>query len=268
MNRIDKVFAELKERGEAALIPYLTAGFPNLEATLPLLRALVRGGADVIELGVPFSDPVADGPTIQRSSSEALAAGTTFPKILEIVKQFRAESETPIVLFGAYNPFFHYGMEKAARDAATVGVDAFLIPDLPADEGTEAEPAIREAGLYLIYLIAPTTPPDRVKFICSRGSGFLYYISVKGVTGARTSVSLELEKPLAQVHAATKLPVAVGFGIGTPEQAAQVGRLAEGVVVGSALVDLVGKNRDAADRDQKVEEYIRSMKAPLKPLTV
>jgi tryptophan synthase alpha chain len=177
-----------------------------------------------------------------------------------MVREFRKESQTPIVLFGAYNPFFHYGLERFAKDAAAAGADGILIPDLPADEGSEAEPAVRAAGLELIYLIAPTTPLERKRMICSRAGGFIYYISLKGVTGARASLQHDLEKPLAEIRECTKLPVAVGFGISTPAQAAVVAKSADAVVVGSALIDLISKNRNSPGLNGVVEAYMRSMK--------
>lgn len=260
MNRLNTTFERIRACGERALIPYLTAGFPDQKATPGLLTALVAGGADIIELGVPFSDPIADGPTIQKASAAALAAGMSVPGVLQIVREFRKESQTPIVLFGAYNPFFHYGLERFAADAASAGADAVLIPDLPVDEGTEAEPALHSAGLELIYLIAPTTPLERKRMICSRAAGFIYYISVKGVTGARAALQHDLEIPLAEIRACTKLPVAVGFGISTPAQAAAVAKSADGVVVGSALIDLISSNRNSPDLNGVVEAYMRSMK--------
>lgn len=264
MSRISGVFEQLKARGERALVPYLTAGFPHPDRTVDLLGALVRGGADIIEIGVPFSDPIADGPTIQASCGEALAAGTTLKGILEMVRRFRqTDTRTPIVLFGALNPFLNHGPEAVARDAAGAGADAFLIPDMPPDEGAEMETAAKAVGMDIVYLVAPTTPPERKREICARSSGFVYYISVKGVTGAREAVHFALEQPLAEIRAVTDLPVAVGFGISSPAQAAEVGALADAVVVGSALVSLVGKNRNAADLLNQVEAYMRSMKAPL-----
>lgn len=263
MTRIEKRFAELRSRGGRALIPYLTAGFPKPEATLQLLQALERGGCDIIELGVPFSDPIADGPTIQRASAEALEQGTTLKAILEMVREFRRNSELPLLLFGAYNPFFHYGVEKLATDAAAAGVDALLIPDVPADEGNEIQPILNRAGLDLIYLAAPTTPAQRKQFIASRASGFIYYISLKGVTGARQSLQFQLTEPLKEFRAITTLPIAVGFGIATPEQAAEVAKVADGVVVGSALVDLISRQRHEPDLIKQVEEFARQLKAAL-----
>jgi tryptophan synthase alpha chain len=260
MSRITDAFTRERERGARALVPYLTAGYPCLENTLPLLNALVAGGADVIELGVPFSDPIADGPTIQRASAEALEHGITLHQILDLVREFRKQSQTPVVLFGAYNPFLHYGLEQFARDAAAAAVDGVLIPDLPADEGDEVEPVLRAQGIDLVYLVAPTTPKSRKSQICGRGSGFIYYISLKGVTGARTSMQYELEQPLEEIRACTNLPVAVGFGITTPEQATTVARHADGGVVGSARIVVIKKNSDAKDQTTKITELIRSLK--------
>ena len=259
-SRISRCFAELKSRGETALITYLTAGFPAPDHTAELLEALVRGGADIIELGVPFSDPIADGPTIQKASSEALDAGTTVPRILDMVREFRKCHDTPLVLFGAYNPFFHYGIEGFVSDAAEAGADGILIPDLPVEEGDEVVPLAKAAGLDVIFLVAPTTPFERKRAICSRSGGFIYYISVKGVTGRRASASFQLEKPIAELRQVTDLPVAVGFGISEPAQAAEVAKLADGVVVGSGIVDLVSRHRDDPALGTLVAEYCRSLK--------
>ncbi len=266
MSRLSEKFAELRARGERGLIPYLTAGYPRPENTVDLLRSLERGGADVIELGVPFSDPLADGPTIQAASSVALDQDVNLPMILKMVREFRdSGSETPIVLFGAYNPYFHYGLEKFAADAKEAGADGVLIADLPADESGEAAPILKAAGLDLICLIAPTSNQERKKFICERGSGFLYYISLKGVTGARQNLSFELGDSINEIRACTDLPVAVGFGISTPEQAAQVGEWADAVVVGSALIDLITRNAEgeASAMYSAAENYMRELKKAL-----
>jgi len=263
-SRIREIFDQVRARGERALIPYLTAGYPQPASTVELLRALERGGADIIELGVPFSDPIADGPTIQASCAQSLRQGTTLAAVLNMVREFRRESRTPIVLFGAYNPFLHYGLDRLTRDAAAAGADGLLIPDLPVEEGDEAAGFVHGAGLDLIFLVAPTTPLERKRLICSRSTGFVYYISLKGVTGARESLAFELEQPLAELRSVTDLPIAVGFGIATPAQAAEVGRLADGVIVGSALVKLVGQHADSPDLIPTVEQYIRTMKEPLR----
>ncbi len=257
---ISRCFADLKARGERALVTFLTAGFPTLDHTPALLDALVAGGADVIEVGVPFSDPVADGPTIQKAGAEALAAGTTMEGILDCVRAFRTRHATPIVLFGAYNPFFHYGIERFVRDAAAAGVNGLLIPDLPLEESEEVLPMARAAGLDLVFLVAPPTPLERKRLICEKSSGFVYYISVRGVTGARASAHFQLEKPLGELREVTDLPIAVGFGISQPEQAAEVAALADGVVVGSGIIDLISKHRDSPDLMEKVSAYCRSLK--------
>lgn len=263
-DRITDTFTALKSRGECALIPYLTAGFPSRERTVGLLQALERGGADIIELGIPFSDPIADGPTIQRSSSDALDAGASLAWALDVVREFRKSSEVPIVLFGAYNPFFHYGIERFAADASAAGADAVLIPDVPADESEEVRPALEKAGMHLICLVAPTTSRERKKYIAACSTGFIYYISLKGVTGARASMNIEVQQPLAELREYSDLPVVVGFGISTPENAAAVARFADGVVVGSALIDLIAKNRSAADLEKQVQDFMASMKKPLR----
>jgi len=266
MSRLSEKFATLRSRGERALIPYLTAGYPSPAHTVQLLQSLEEGGADVIELGVPFSDPLADGPTIQAASSVALDHGVTLPQILEMVREFRKTgSETPIVLFGAYNPYFHYGLERFANDAKEAGADAVLIADLPVEEADEAAPILKAAGLDLICLIAPTSNLERKRIICEHGSGFLYYISVKGVTGARQNLSFELEETISEIKSCTDLPVAVGFGISTAAQAKQVGEWADGVVVGSALIDLITRNSQGADNVlySAVAGYMRELKEAL-----
>lgn len=266
MSRLSEKFTELRSRGERGLVPYLIAGYPAPEHTVNLLKALERGGADVIELGVPFSDPLADGPTIQAASSVALDAGVSLPGILQMVKEFRASgSELPLVLFGAYNPFFHYGLEKFAEDARAAGVDGVLIADLPADSAQEVSPVLKSAGLDLICLIAPTSNLERKKMICSQGSGFLYFISVKGVTGARQDLEFELGDTLRELKSITDIPVAVGFGISTPAQARQVGGWADAVVVGSALINVLTNNKDkpADELYGAAESYMREMKNAL-----
>lgn len=266
MNRIDRRFSELRASGQKALIPYLTAGYPSAELTLPLLKALDAAGVDVIELGVPFSDPIADGPTIQRASATALARGIKVPAILEIVRRFRKDSETPIVLFGAYNPFLHYGVEKFVKDAAQAGADGLLIPDMPVEEAAEIKPSLEKAGLHLIELIAPTTPPDRQEKICAQGSGFIYFISVKGVTGARTTVRFDVSDSIEEIRKHTDLPVVVGFGIATPEQAADVARTADGSVVGSSLIDFIGKNENSPELPTLVRQFMAEFKQAMRAI--
>jgi len=236
MSRIQAKFAELKKSGEAALIPFITAGDPDLHTTLKILYALEKGGADCIELGIPFSDPTADGPTIQRSSQRALKNGISLPRILRLVQTFRRLSELPLILFGYFNPFFRYGLEDFCRQAAKAGVDGVLCVDLPPEESGELKRWTDAQGLDLIFLLSPTSGDDRLRQVARVGRGFIYYVSVTGVTGARRSFDNGLRAQVGRVRHATALPVAVGFGISTPKQAAWIGEFADGAVVGSALV--------------------------------
>lgn len=259
MSRIEEVIRHQLQLGHRALIPYLTAGFPHPNDTGDLLLALADHGADVIELGVPFSDPIADGPTIQKACTKALEAGTTTIKVLEMVRNFRKLRSTPIVLFGAYNPFLHYGLERFCQDASEAGVDGLLLPDLPADEGEEVRPIAHAHGLDLIFLVAPTTPPDRQKTISSKSSGFVYYISLKGVTGTRDEFPEDLAGPVQSLRKVSPVPVAVGFGVSNPKHAKIVGEVAEGVIVGSALIRII----EAAGPEQRAAEagaFIQSLK--------
>lgn len=266
MNRLSQKFINLRSNGERALIPYLTAGYPTPQHTVSIMHALRKGGADIIELGVPFSDPLADGPTIQAASSIALNHGVTLTSVIDMVRQFRADDpETPVILFGAYNPYFHYGFEKFATDAKAAGADGVLIADIPADNAAEVAPTLKKHDLHLICLIAPTSDINRKKMICQHGTGFLYYISVKGVTGARRDQTFELSETINEIRQFTDTPVAVGFGISTPAQAAQVGQYADGVIVGSALIDLITQNNSQPTQtlSQAVTDYMRSLKDAL-----
>lgn len=233
---ITRRIIQRREEGRAALIPYITAGYPDRATTPALLDALVEAGADVVELGIPFSDPLADGPTIQRSSFQALEGGMTVAGVLDLVRDFRLRHETPLVLFSYLNPILHYGTERFARDARDSGAQGVLVTDLPAGADPELEDAIRSTGLDLIRLLAPTTAAGRVRDVARGGGGFLYYISRTGVTGARQSLRDELAREVEAIRGAVTLPVAVGFGISTPEQAAAVAAVADGVVVGSAVI--------------------------------
>jgi len=236
MNAIARCFSERSAEGRSVLIPYVTAGFPSLDVTVPLLRGLADAGADVLELGVPFSDPLADGPTIQASSFRALEGGMTVPGVLQMLREFRKTHDTPVVLFTYLNPIVHYGIERFCADAREAGADGLLLTDLPVGADPEMENAVRDSGLDLIRLLAPTTEIERVASVANVGAGFLYYISRTGVTGAREELRAELAAEVQQLRDRVGLPVAVGFGISTPEQAAEVARIADGVVVGSALV--------------------------------
>jgi tryptophan synthase alpha chain len=235
-SRLSAAFQRRATRGQSALIPYVTAGFPELEATDAVLDALVGAGADVIELGIPFSDPLADGPTIQASSYRALQNGVSVAWVLDRLRAFRERHDTAVVLFTYLNPVVHYGVERFCRNARDAGADALLLTDLPAGADPELEGTVQASGLELIRLLAPTTPPERIPEVARGGSGFLYYISRTGVTGASSRLRGELGEEVRRIREATRLPVAVGFGISTPEQAAAVAGIADGVVVGSALV--------------------------------
>lgn len=232
-------FAEWRAAGRRALIPYLTAGYPRAEATPGLLDALVSAGADVIELGVPFSDPLADGPTIQRASQRALEGGMSVAGALHILERFRAAHPTPVVLFTYLNPVLRYGLERFVQDAEAAGADGLLLTDLPAGAAPEIEGVVLDSGLDLIRLIAPTTLPERAREIGACARGFVYYISRAGVTGARESVRAELAAEVQALRAIVTVPIAVGFGIAKPEHAALVAEVADGVVVGSALIEQI-----------------------------
>jgi tryptophan synthase alpha chain len=238
---IADAFEACRREGRAAVVIYTTAGHPRSEQGLEVLLALADAGTDVLELGVPFSDPLADGPTIQRSSFEAIARGVDLRWTLDLLARFRAERPTPVVVFTYLNPVLDYGVDRFLRDAVEAGADGVLLTDLPTGADPELEATFLASPLDLIRLVAPTTPPERVRAIAAQASGFLYYVSRTGVTGARDELSAGLEAEIRRVREASQLPVAVGFGISTPEQAARVARLAEGVVVGSAVVDRLAR---------------------------
>lgn len=242
LEHIAAVFSQKKTQGRAALMPYFTLGFPTSEESLAVVQAISAAGADLIELGVPFSDPLADGPTIQHSAQVALDNGITVKVCLEMVRRLRERGvHQPLMLMGYYNPILSYGPERFAADACQAGADGLIVPDLPLEEAHALEAACHAAGLALVYLVAPTTPDDRLEKIARRSSGFVYVVSLVGVTGARSQVNSSLPEFLARIRQKTDRAIAVGFGISTPEQAARVGKLADGVIVGSALIDTVGK---------------------------
>jgi len=235
------VFAACAREGRAALIPYTTAGFPSPEVGLDVLLALADAGADVIELGVPFSDPLADGPTIQHSSFEAIRHGVDLPWTLDLLRRFREQRSTPVVVFTYLNPVLGHGVEAFIRDATAAGANGVLLTDLPVGADPELERTFAESPLDLVRLIAPTTLPARVAEIAREARGFLYYVSRTGVTGAQSELAAGLAAEVAAVRAVTEVPVAVGFGSSTPDQARLVAGLADGVIVGSALVSALGK---------------------------
>lgn len=264
MSEIASVFAACRAERRAAFIPYVTAGDPDLNATGELLHALAAGGADIIELGVPFSDPIADGPVNQRAAMRALASGTTLSGILRLVARHRDRLGVPIVLFTYYNPIFSRGVEAFGEQAAASGVDGVLCVDLPPEEGeSELVPVLHRHGLDTIFLLAPTSTRERLRKIAAASSGFIYYVSRTGVTGQREELPRELLRETKRLRRRLPLPLAVGFGISTPEQVAAVASVADGVVVGSALVSVVERYGNQPGLAQFVEERARELSAPL-----
>jgi tryptophan synthase alpha chain len=261
MGRIGETFARLGRQGRTALMPYLTMGYPAPESALRLVPAIARAGADLIELGVPFSDPLADGATIQAASQRALAGGMSLALCLEQAAALRAAGESvPFVLMGYYNPILQMGLGRFARRAAEAGIDGAIVPDLPPEESDALRAALHESGIDLIFLLAPTTDAARVRGVAALASGFLYLVSLVGVTGARDRLPAELEGFVARVRAATDLPLAVGFGIGAPEQAARVARIADGAIVGSALIRAVGESERPV---QAAQRFVAALRAAL-----
>jgi tryptophan synthase alpha chain len=239
MTRIERAFKHLQKKGEKALVVYLTAGDPDLPATEALIPALAAAGADILEIGVPFSDPTADGPVIQAASLRAIRSGATLVNILEMIARIRRTCDIPIVLFGYYNPIFIFGCEAFAQSARAAGVDGVLVVDLPPEEAAELRRYTDRAGIAFIPLVAPTTSDARIRQISEKAKGFLYYISVTGVTGTARPIAEDIRRDVARIRSACHLPVAVGFGISTPEQAAEIAPYADGIVVGSAVVKLI-----------------------------
>jgi tryptophan synthase alpha chain len=264
MTRIDAAFRRLRASGERGLVVYLTAGDPTPAASLRYLRAAADAGSDILEVGVPFSDPTADGPTIEAASRRALSAGMNVAGALELVRRFRRTHATPVVLFGYYNPFHRYGWTSLCRDARGAGVDGFLVVDLPFEERGEALPAIRKAGLDWIPLAAPTSGMARVRAVDRAGSGFLYLISVTGVTGVRKALPAEVASWTRKVAEATRLPVAVGFGISSPAMAAAATRHADAAVVGSACVKIVERYGRGSRGPAELSRFVRSLKKALR----
>ncbi len=257
VERIAAVFARARAEGRAALMPYVPLGYPTLEISPAVVKAAVAGGADLLELGLPFSDPLADGPVIQAATQRALQEGMTTARGLEMVAGLRREGvEIPFVVMGYYNPIMAYGEAAFCAACRAAGADGMIVADLPVEEGAALEQACAEQGLALIYLVAPTSPAGRVKLVAERSQGFVYLVSVAGVTGARTELPPDLSAFVARVRQETDKPLAVGFGIATPMQAAQVAKLADGVIVGSALVRCAGE----PDAPAQVEAFVRSLK--------
>lgn len=260
MSRIHTTFERLRARGEKALIPFITAGYPDMATTENCIFRIEQSGADLLELGVPFSDPMADGPVIQASSEYALRRGTTLRMILNLVKRVRRRSELPILLMGYYNPFFTFGLSHFVQEAKQAGVDGLLVVDLPPEEAGPLKAETDRAGLDLIFLLAPTSDESRIQRIVEHATGFIYYVSVTGVTGVRSQLDKDIRKKIIEIKKRTDLPVGIGFGISTPEQAKRVAHWADAVVVGSALIKIIEKSATAETAVNNVGHFVRSLK--------
>ena len=259
MNRIDAMFARLRRKKGKALIAYLTVGFPSVPLLSDLVKTLVQEGVDLIELGVPFSDPLADGPTIQATSNWGLRKGVTPRLVLKLVSQLRrAGQEVPIALMTYYNPVFRYGLQKFSREAVAAGVDGLIVPDLPPEEAGDLLHAARPVGLDTIFLAAPTSPPDRIRRIAKISSGFIYYVSLTGVTGSRTALPAEISAQVKGIKRMTQRPVCVGFGISRPAHVKEAVRVADGVIIGSALLETIGRAKK--NPLKAVATFIRPMR--------
>ena len=259
MNRIEERFAKLKAEGRKGFVAYIGAGDPHLEATRQLAIAFDKAGVDVLELGVPFSDPLADGLVNQLAAQRGLDSGTTPPKLLETIAAIRRESQIPLVLYIYFNLLHRVGVERFIQDAARAGVDGLLVLDLPPEESENYEKLMADAGVCPIYLVAPTTPEDRIALIVPRGHGFIYYISREGVTGMQSKVAVNITEMTARIRQHTSLPIAVGFGVSNPDQARLVAASAEAVVVGSAIVNQIAQHGKDAELVTKVAAFVKSL---------
>lgn len=259
MNRIDEKFKELRTKRTKAFIAYITAGDPNLQTTGMLIPALERSGVDIIELGIPFSDPLADGPVIQAASQRALQSGATVAKILKIAKKARESSSIPLVFMTYYNPVLRYGVDRFIRECKTSGIDGIIVPDLPYEESGDFARSCKRGGLRLILLVAPTSGSERIKKIAKRSKGFIYYVSLTGVTGVRKSLSGEIKPQVSLIKSMTDLPVCVGFGISNPAQAREAARVSDGVIVGSAIVSVIAKMKGNVNLTAKVSAYAKAL---------
>ncbi|MBU0611087.1 MAG: tryptophan synthase subunit alpha [Armatimonadetes bacterium] len=261
IDRIHNAFATAKAEHRGALMPYVTAGDPDLAASRGVLEALERAGADLVEFGIPYSDPLADGPVIQQAAQRALAAGTTLAGVLELIAAFRADGHgLPLVIMTCFNPILQYGPERFATDLAAAGGDGVLITDLPPAESEEWVQTAAAHKLGTVFLVAPTTPPERVHLATEKATGFVYAVARAGVTGAREELPEDLAQLVAGIRARTDLPVAVGFGISTADHVRQVWELADGAIVGSALVKVMAAHAQSADLPQVVEEFVRGLR--------
>jgi len=259
MNRIEKKFIDLKKKNKKAFIAFITAGDPDLATTQKLALAFENAGVDILELGVPFSDPLADGPTIQAASQRALAKGVSLKKILKSVAQIRTKTQLPICLMTYYNPIFHFGEQAFVDQAHNAGVDGLIVPDLPPEEAGSLIKAAKAKNLAIIFFLSPTTDPKRVKLVDKASRGFIYYVSVAGVTGARTTLPKALVQNLKEIKAKVSKPVCVGFGISTKGQVKQLARVCDGVIVGSAIVKEILKNHGRRDCVERTARFVRSL---------
>ena len=266
MNRIVAKFAQLKAAEKKGLVVYIGAGDPNLEATCQIALAFDKAGVDILELGVPFSDPLADGLVNQLAAQRGLESGTTPPKLLATITAIRKESQIPLVLYIYFNLIHKVGLEKFISDCAAVGVDGLLVLDLPPEESDNYEALMKQNGLCHIYLVAPTTPEDRMALIVKRGAGFIYYISREGVTGMQTSVATNLSSQIAKIRAHTDLPIAIGFGISNPDQAKAVAKEGDACVVGSAIVNQIAEHGKSPELVAKVSAFVKSLADAVKTI--
>jgi tryptophan synthase alpha chain len=264
MNRIEQKFKDLKRHGKKAFIAFITAGDPDLKTTEELVVALEAAGVDIIELGIPFSDPLADGPTIQASFLRALHKGTTVKKILETVKRIRLKTSIPIALMSSYNPVFRFGEEKFVKTCVNVGVDGLIVPDLPPEEAQNLRCLALQNDIDTIFFVAPTSQDERIKANAKASSGFVYYVSVTGITGSQSAVAQSVVKQVKRIKLLTDKPVCVGFGISTPKQVKDIGRVADGVIVGSAIVKAIEQNKGNRNLVPAVSHYVSSLVKALK----
>jgi len=263
MNRLETTFNRLKANDEKALIAYIMAGDPSLRETEQLVLEMERSGADVVELGVPFSDPIADGPVIQQAADRALRSGTTLRKILESVSRLRTSMQIPIVLMAYYNTIHAFGTTEFCRAAVLAGVDGLIVPDMPPDESEPLDNPAREAGLNLIFLLAPTSTAARRGLVTKRSRGFLYYVSVTGITGTRLQDVADVRDNVRKIKQQSRVPIAVGFGVATSEDAARVAKIADGVIVGTAIVRNIAQHAKDPRMVSKVGEFVRSLKTAM-----
>ena len=263
-SKLDRTFTQLRQRGEKALIAYLMAGDPSLQDTEQLVVALEQAGADIIELGVPFSDPIADGPVIQQAAERALRIGTSLRAILSMVAGLRNKTQVPLVLMAYYNSIHAFGPERFCQEAAQVGIDGLILPDMPPDEAGPLKGPAAAAGLPLIYLLAPTSTAERRTFVARQSQGFVYYVSLTGITGAKLANLDDVEKNVKKIRKVTDVPVAVGFGVATPEDAAKVAAIADGVIVGSAIVKQIAAHQQKPDMVKQVATFVRSLKTAMR----